>query len=73
MKNGIVHLQVFYVELQLMDVFVGRILSYLGFIPQLGVHGDVPSHFHQLLLIFGMSSMKSVELRGKVLDVGGIA
>ena len=73
MKNGVIHLQVFYIELQLMDAFIGRILSCPGFIPQLGILGDVPFHFRQLLLIFGMSSMKSVELRGKVLDVGGIA
>ena len=73
MKNGIVHLQVFYIELQLMDAFIGRILSCLGFIPQLHGHGDAPLHFCQLLLIFGMSSTKSVELLGKVLDVGGVA
>ena len=73
MKNGIVHLQVFYVELQLMDAFIGRILSCLGFILQLHGHSDAPVHFRQLLLIFGMSSTKSVELLGKVLNVGGIA
>ena len=56
-----------------MDAFIGRILSCPGFIPQLGILGDVPFHFRQLPLIFGMSSTKSVELLGKVLDVGGIA
>ena len=56
-----------------MDTFIGRILSCLGFIPQLHGHGDAPLHFRQLFLIFGMSSTKSVELLVKVLDVGGIA
>ena len=72
MKNGIVHLQVFYVELQLMDAFVGHILSCPGFIPQLGILGDVPLHFRQLLLIFGMSSMKSVELLGRFSMLAGL-
>ena len=55
-----------------MDSFVGRILSCLDFIPQLHGHGDGPFHFRQLLLTFGLSSTKSVELLSKVLDVGGI-
>ena len=55
-----------------MDAFIGRILLCPGFIPQLHGHGDGPFHFRQLLLIFGMSSTKSVELLSKVLDVGGI-